>query len=154
METGLPSMEESVNLYKMRIEGIWLKDYECNRVQTTFDVQQSPADVSPLYMELYEISEPRIQGYMPSKIMYDARREDLACTFYCNDTLPDRVRPFGTDPMYVGVYYPDDVRDTVLYDIECRLFVDQVVTGSGIAYVFVFGQETYEKIVIQNETTN
>lgn len=147
METSLMSVEEARNIYNMRIEGIVLNDYWTESdVESSFDVQTLTGDVTPAMFKLYKVDEDRVRGYMPSKILYDPMLDSLVCTFYCNDTLPDRVRPFGTDAMYIAEYTPSSVTDTLMYNIEYRLFVDQVMTPSGIKYVFVFGQQTYEQV--------
>lgn len=100
---------------------------------------------------LYEITNPIVAGYLPSKVFYD-EQGGLRLMYYVSAALPDSVRPLGTDRPVYCFSFSLDFPSTYTYDASLRVFIDQIVTPHGIRCIVMFGQDEYDKI-ITNEYT-
>jgi hypothetical protein len=99
---------------------------------------------------VYKVEDGRVRGLLPSKcwIVDTPDRLRIEMTFYACSGLPDRARPFGDGPTYVCAFAVHS--DTVVeYPVELRMFIDHIVDNNGKCwYVFCFGQDVYDELII------
>lgn len=95
--------------------------------------------------DLRTLDDPDLKGLMPSRVWHDSIH-GLMFAFYTSPSIPVQGRPFQDGPTYILVLEPGSA-DILEYDLETRLFIDQVPTPDGIKYVILFGQEQYDKVV-------
>lgn len=145
----MPDVGELQEQYTMRIERLIVNDYPSEYVETLIECVAVGGSRGFQSLNMWTVNEPRVQGYLPSKVWltdtsYGQHVIDMS--FYCNSTLPATARPFGDGPMYViELEVGSGVR--VEYDVEARVFVDQLATNGGkIWYVFVFGEDAASKM--------
>ncbi|MCK9371195.1 hypothetical protein M0R04_14885 [Candidatus Dojkabacteria bacterium] len=139
--------EELINPYagKMRVENVTLDSSAWTVVTTKLETEDKmTGKVWPLKAQLCEITESRVLGYIPSKTLNTGWNEFMMM-FYINETLPDAARPFKKK-MY-AMWAPLYEYETLLYDINTRLFMDQIETNDGFVYFFIFGEDEYDSII-------
>lgn len=153
-QSGLPSLEQVREEQTMRIYTINTKQFPSKRVETTLRLTNpvgTPND-RPMIGVLINIDDKRIKEFMPSKVWASeqTQRHEVVfdVLFYVNTTLPKAVRPFK-DNTYLLYFFPG-YGDVIEYNAEMRIFMDQVhVPKFGTAYVIMFGEETYNDIIIK-----
>lgn len=155
LTSSMPPIEQVKDLYTMKMERIVVEDYPWKQCDTHIDIRVRGSGEVRAVVDLYTVSEPRVQGYLPSKV-WMSRTRDLShvteMVFYCNPTLPDGARPFGDGPMYCWMMAVSSDM-TVEYDVEARVFVDQVVFEGAVWYVFVCGEDQLGKLIVRGEKT-
>lgn len=146
MQTALPDMNTVATAQKMRIYRTQLCDFPYNNVKTHLDlVDERTKKRSTVSANIYRIDDPKALGYMPSKIWHtDA--EGFNLLFYTSPMMPDTARPFGNAPCYAFTLF---VRDgtSVEYDWQTRIFIDQIPTNVGMAYMFIFAEVDAKSIM-------
>ena len=91
---------------------------------------------------LYEITNEKVLGYLPSRVWYDG---GISLLYYISEALPDQARPFGDKPVYC-FYIPIGTKP-IEYDANWRVFIDQVKTDSGMLLVVMFNESEHKNIV-------
>lgn len=145
MQTVLPDMNTVATAQKMRIYRTQLCDFPYNHVKTHLDlVDERTKKRSAVSANIYRIDDPNVIGYMPSKIWHDDGGFNML--FYTSPALPNAARPFGDKPCYAFTLY---VRYgiSVEYDWQTRIFIDQIQTKVGMAYVFLFSEVDAKSIM-------
>lgn len=99
-----------------------------------------------LHTDVYTIDDPELTGLMPSRAWFDPT-EGLMLAFYTSSTIPIQGRPFGDGPTYVTIVEPNPSQ-VLEYDMNVRLFIDQIPSSNGIAFVILFGQQQYDQLII------
>lgn len=128
---------------KMRIERITLESFPSHRCKTNIHLATS-VGTSPIFAHVYKIDNPLTNGFIPTKVWH--ADDSLQFLYYVSKFLPPAARPFGDDPCYVFVVYTRD-GDAVEYDADIRLYIDQVLTPCGMAYVFIFGEQEMRRML-------
>lgn len=148
MKSLLPSANEVQTAQMMRIYRTTLDKFKYKQVKTKFDfvVEQTQKRV-PVSANIYKIDDPNSLGYMPSKIWHHDGTFNLL--FYTSPMMPDTARPFGNAPCYAFTLF---VRDgtSIEYDWQTRIFIDQIPTNIGMAYMFIFA-EADAKAIMQTQ---
>jgi len=97
---------------------------------------------------LYEIVNPIVQGYLPSKVWWEFER-GYVLMYYINDNIT--AKPFQGQRVFC--FAMPEERDWVLsYDVRATLFIDQIRVqsaqlGSEMYYFFIFGENDYHMVV-------
>lgn len=134
----------------MKMERIVVDSYQSEVRDTYIDLVARTGERVAASVTLYTVTEPRTTGYLPSKVWIEQATGNMEMMFYCNPTLPAGARPFGDGPMYVWkVAVGSDI--TVEYDVEARVFVDQVLWRETVWYVFVCGEQHLGKLIAPKE---
>lgn len=146
MKSLLPSTDEIQAVQKMRIYRTLLNTFKYNNVKTNIElVDEQTGKRTTASPNIYRIDDPKALGYMPSKIWHtDA--EGFNLLFYTSPMMPDTARPFGNAPCYAFTLF---VRDgtSVEYDWQTRIFIDQIPTNVGMAYMFIFAEVDAKSIM-------
>jgi hypothetical protein len=145
-KSGLPPLQEVVEQVTMRIITVNTNSMPKVVKETTLTVTNERGHKSNVVAPIIEITDSRVQGFMPSKIWWNDSDDSFDILFYVNNSLPKAVRPFK-DKMYLMSFYPQSM--TVEYDVNVRLFLDQIKTNAGMAFVVMFGDESYKSLVIE-----
>lgn len=148
MQSMLPSAKEVTQTQMMRIYRTMLNKFEYKNVKTAIElVDETSGKRSFASPNVYRIDDPNITGYMPSKIWHDDNGFNLL--FYTSPSMPPASRPFGDRPCYAFTLF---VRYglSVEYDWQTRIFIDQIQTKVGMAYVFIFS-EADAKMIMQTQ---
>lgn len=132
--------------HTMKMERIIVQNFPFEKRETLVDIISRSGTSTRAIVNLYNVDDDRTRGYLPSKVWKVDGSTEMV--FYCTPSLPAGARPFGEGPMYVFELLVGS-QVTVEYDVEARLFVDQVVTPNGVWYVFVFGEDQLGKIIAQ-----
>lgn len=128
---------------------IWSADKDGGTVVVTGMTRTQDNETYPVRGRLFELNDPEIQGYLPSRVWYDVPGHAFRLSFYTGETLHPNVRPFKDAKTYMLVVHPES-HDAVHYPAEWRLFIEHVVCTpytAGIAYVFLFGEDLYDQII-------
>ena len=151
----LPSVEEVREEQTMKIITVSTLGLERERVKTTLTRTNKSLEISsvPIFTTLIRIDDEQVKEYMPSKVWCDDSLdiEDMGARnfnilFYVNSTMPKIVRPFKTNTYFM--YFVPERGDIIEYDVNIRLFMDQVHTKhAGLIYVVMFGEDEYAQIV-------
>lgn len=159
MESNLPNFEEMVAQHTVRIERLRLGDMTSSpRTLKLNTVTAGSSIEQPITVELYELNDDRVRGYLPSKVWYrdpgydvDERcyGDHINMVFYTSGAFPDIAKPFGTGKAWMCVVPIDDYT-TVTYPVGTRIFIDQIQTPTVTLYTFVFGEDAYDDIVISD----
>lgn len=150
--SNLPPVEEVLSeSATMRIERVVVNQFPVERqVKTMLNLEAGKIAVKGVHGDVYCVQDPRIQGYLPSKawITFVDRFgiPTIEMSFYVNETLPPSSRPFGDGPMYV-LPLQVEPEETLSYDINTRVLIDQLMFGSKIWYIFCFGQKQYDQFI-------
>jgi len=145
MKSILPTASEVLANQSMRIYRTTLDKFKYKQVKTKFDfVDEQTQKRTPVSANIYKIDDPKSLGYMPSKIWHHDGAFNLL--FYTSPTMPDTARPFGNAPCYAFTLF---VRDgtSVEYDWQTRIFIDQIPTNIGMAYMFIFAEVDAKSIM-------
>lgn len=148
MKSLLPSQGDVCASQMMRIYRTQLNKYKYNNIKTNIElVDETSGKRSTASPNVYRIDDEKILGYMPSKIWHDTDGFNLL--YYTSPALPHTARPFGDKPCYAFTLF---VRygTSVEYDWQTRIFIDQIPTKVGMAYVFMFS-EADAKTVMQTQ---
>lgn len=154
--SNLPPIEQIESDYVMKIERLIVNDYPVQPVRTLLDLKSTVFGfrVQNLMVDLYKVWEPRVLGYMPSKVwitdVSDQGIPRLEMSFYVNNTLPAQSRPFGDQPMYVFAIQVEPT-ETIEYNVETRVFIDHIMYNGKVWYLFCFGQDHYNGIIAQSQ---
>ena len=117
-------------------------------VETTLNITSVlDGTTKPVITTLYTIDDKVVGEYLPSRVWF-AGEDGVTLLYYVSPSLPNQVRPFKDGKSYALVIPMDNIMDTVDYNAELRLLIDQVETPSGISYVLMFADDVYDKIVI------
>jgi hypothetical protein len=143
-KSKLPPLEQVREETTMRIITVNTFSYPKTLMKTSMRQTGSRGAESVITAQVIKLTDPRIQGFMPSKVWWDDINRSFDILFYVNTTLPKAVRPFK-DNTYFMYFYPSGY--VVEYDATMRVFIDQIKTNIGMAYVFMFGDETYNDII-------
>ena len=145
MKSLLPSTDDIQAAQSMRIYRTTLDKFKYKQVKTKFDfvVEQTQKRI-PVSANIYKIDDPKSLGYMPSKIWHHDGTFNLL--FYTSPMMPDTARPFGNAPCYAFTLF---VRDgtSIEYDWQTRIFIDQIPTNVGMAYMFIFAEADAKSIM-------
>ena len=151
-QSGLPPLEDIREEQTMRIYTITTDKFERIQVETTLMVSHPDKAPRPLVATVIMIDDDRVKEYMPSKVWATASPFDrpvFKVLYYINTSLPQAVKPFK-DNTYLMYFIPDD-DEVIEYDVNVRMFMDQVaVPGHGMVYVLMFGNESYDDIVVKD----
>lgn len=145
MKSLLPSQEAVNTAQMMCIYRTRLGLFKHNNVKTNIElVDTQTGRRSYASPNVYRIDDPKVIGYMPSKMWHDDNGFNML--FYTNPAMPDAARPFGTNPCYAFTLY---VREgtSVEYDWQTRIFIDQIPTNVGMAYMFIFAEADAKSIM-------
>jgi len=144
--TSLPPIEEIRKQNTMRIITIDSSRYLCETKKTALDVVDIDGQIKSVYAKIIAIDDPRVNQFMPSKVVWNDKSEAFDVIFYVADSLPKAVRPFEGNT-YLMYFYPN-YGDEVHYDVTMRLFIDQVKTPHGLAMIVMFGDEVYNHVTL------
>lgn len=146
----------------MRVEIVNIKHSSGECVKTFFELRNNITGefIGSLYGAVCEIDDSRVIGYLPSKIWYEdisSIVKPLDCAlggvfnllYYVNDTLPVGIKPFS-DKMYLFWSYLDPL-ETLMYDIDIRMFMDQIKFKDDMVYIMIFDEANYKLIVDRTE---
>ncbi len=145
--TGSKQEEQPINSYanKMRVENLVIASHEWAKLTTNLEIEdKGTGKIWPLKAMVCEITDKRVLGYIPSKT-FNVGWNEFMLMFYINETLPDAVRPFKK--RMFAMWAQLDYEEALLYDINIRLFMDQVKTDTGFVYFFIFGEDEYDSII-------
>lgn len=145
MKSLLPSASEVNETQMMRIYRSQLNNFKYNNVKTNIElVDETNGERTIASPNIYRIDDPKTIGYMPSKIWHDD--DGFNMLFYTNPAMPNAARPFGDRPCYAFTLF---VRygTSVEYDWQTRIFIDQIQTKVGMAYVFLFSEADAKSIM-------
>ena len=144
MESTLPSLEEMREANTMKIVSIGTKFLSKSVVKTGLHRCDAAGCVYPVVGDLYVIDDQRVQGFMPSKVLWCD--DEYRVIYYVCHSLPQNVRPFeGNTYMLV---FDVAVNDVIEYGMTMRLFIDQIVVDDRVKYIVMFGDETYNEITL------
>lgn len=144
--SALPPIDEVREQSTMQIITVSTKPFRRETVKTSLCVVSEGGKRSNVVSSLITFDDKRVKGYMPSKVWWNDRDECFDVLFYVNSSLPKSVRPFK-DNTYLLYVYPQ-YGQTLEYDVNIRVFIDQVKTNVGMAHVFMFGDESYHAITM------
>lgn len=143
--TLLPPPEKVRAQQVMKMVCIKLSDQPHHKVDLniTAIIDGQPTPVSAL---LCQITDPSVAGHLPSKVW--CRDDEIYLLFYASESIPEDQRPFGSGRSFVAAL---GVRHgvTIEYDLGTRMYNDQVQTEAGTVYLFMFGDDSYDKLVVQ-----
>lgn len=139
LKSTLP-LEEAKAINTMTITTRLLKSFDHKRVLVNFDYNGQPVETT-----IYTLTDEKVAGYLPSKVWWDDKKDDLCLLYYVSPALPDQARPFGTKPVHCFVIDYD--HGDVEYDPMWRVFIDQVKTPTGMMIVVMFNDDLYKQIV-------
>lgn len=122
-----------------------------SRSEMTVDGKLNPEKDVPVSAILYKITDPLVLGYLPTKVFYD-EAGGLRLMYYVSGALPDAARPLGVERPVYCFSFPLEFPSTFTYDAMLRVFIDQVVTPYGIRCIVMFGQDDYDKIIIDEQS--
>ena len=145
MKSLLPSAAEVNETQMMRIYRTQLNQFKYRNIKTNIEfVDETSGKRTCASPNIYRIDDPKVVGYMPSKIWHDDDGFNLL--FYTSPSLPNAARPFGDRPCYAFTLF---VRygTSIEYDWQTRIFIDQVQTKVGMAYVFLFSEADAKSIM-------
>ena len=143
-QSNLPSVEEVMEEKRRKLMNVKVRsvpDYEWKKVRSLLEY----GDGEDVYVNICQISGEEA-GYIPSKVWYD---NGFKLLFYMNDSMPDEIRPFS-DETYL-MYFKLEVDKVLKYDIDIRMFMDQIMTDIGMVYFCVFGKSNYKLIIGEGE---
>lgn len=166
-KSGLPPLEQIREESTMRIITVNTSPFKRKQVETFMMVSNdgkycsphasyavavgSGLQPGPLVATLLHLDDERIKGFMPSKVWTFSSLFSMIefnILYYINTTLPKAVKPFK-DNTYL-MYFTPRPGDVIEYDVNVRFFMDQImVPGVGMTYVVMFGDESYEDIVLK-----
>jgi hypothetical protein len=138
LKSTLPPPEEMKALQTMTVTTKKLADFTSKKVKVNFFT-----DGEPVTAALYEIDDPKIVGYMPSKMWWS--NDGLYMLYYTCQGMPAAARPFGDKPVYCFCFLYENRE--VEYDANWRVFLDQINTPGGMLFVAMFGNDLYNEIV-------
>jgi hypothetical protein len=130
----------------MTIRQLHVADYQSKTVTTTIRNVLNEDKDSQVTVKLFTIECEDIDGYLPSKVWADESGQ-FNLLFYCTPSLPAGARPFQGGPIYF-MAFPVGLGEVIEYDVSLRVFVDQVIINHHCWYVFMFGQDQYDKVVV------
>lgn len=139
LKSTLP-LEEAKAINTMTITTRLLKSFDHKRVLVNFDHNGEPVETT-----VYTLIDEKVAGYLPSKVWWDDKKDDLCLLYYVSQALPDQARPFGNKPVHCFVIDYD--HGDVEYDPMWRVFIDQVKTPYGMMIVVMFNDDLYKQIV-------
>lgn len=145
MKSILPPVGEVKAAQSMRIYRTTIDKFKYTQVKTHIEfVDETTGERTNASPNVYRIDDEKILGYMPSKIWHHEGTFNLL--FYTSPMMPDTARPFGNAPCYAFTLF---VRDgtSVEYDWQTRIFIDQIPTIIGMAYVFIFAEADAKSIM-------
>jgi len=153
LKSHLPLVEEIMEEKRhcmMNVKNVSIHHDQWKVVKTLFEVRDEVSgEVYSFVGKLGILEDDCILGYLPSKIWVEGGDEGEIETFrflfYINDSLPDQLRPFK-EKTYV-LWNLIKSNHTLLYDLNTRLFMDQIKTDIGWIYVMVFDEANYKLIV-------
>ncbi len=147
-QSHLPNMLEIIAKQregKMRVENLVIGKHEWKDVVTKMDTENKDTyETWPLSARMCEITNESVLGYVPSKI-FNTGWDEFLLMFYINDTLPEAVRAFKKKTYMM--WAPICKHESLLYDVNARMFMDQIKTETGLIYVFLFDEDNYDLIV-------
>lgn len=155
--SNMPPAEEVAAEHTMMIHRVRVNDHPSKNVRTFLDrtirntaTEQPRLKWEGLYVQLYEVSDARTNGYLPAKAWITGLTDDdqpkIEMSFYVTPSLPPAARAFGDGPMYVFATAVDS-NETIEYDVQARVFVDHIMHEGVCWYVFTFGKQTYDMII-------
>lgn len=147
--TALPPLEEIREANTMRIIVVDSNDFAKEVLKTSMFSVGHDDEREPLYATVVKITDERVKGFMPSKVWWDDATEQFQLLYYVNPSLPKATKPFK-DNTYMMYVYVDNCPE-LEYDLSMRLFIDQVNTVYGMMHVIMFGDETRDLLIIDDE---
>lgn len=105
---------------------------------------------------LLTVSDPRVVGYLPSKVIdvvqraktsifeYFSDDPEIRLVYYINDSLPKAVQPFEGN-LNVLVTYQQNIE----YSIDWRIFINQEFINGRLAHIIIFGDNLRKQILKQ-----
>lgn len=149
----LAPLEEIADQQVMKIIHVNVTSHRSSVQRMAISVIDRDGNTDPrTEFTIYQIDDSRVTGLLPSKCWVKSSlfsEKTIGMTFYSSTFLPDRARPFGDGPTYVCVIVPPE-EGVVEYPVELRMFIDHIVDTLGTChYVFCFGQEVYDKLIIK-----
>ncbi|TFG98712.1 hypothetical protein E4H12_05285 [Candidatus Thorarchaeota archaeon] len=149
----LPPIEEVREASTMKVVTVNTKQFEKTLVETALRAIHPDGTSDPLIANIMTIADERVKGFMPSKVWADLHPQhnwtgDFNVLYYVNPILPQAVKPFQ-DNTYL-LYFHHNPNDVIEYDINLRIFMDQVPTHKGNVFVIMFGDETAGEIVVKD----
>lgn len=149
---SLPPLETLQAEQVMAIRQVIVTDYGHSHKVLRINTINQDGTSSLFDGPVYKIINSNVQGLLPSKCWINDGEDKLevSMTFYTCTSLPDRARPFGDGPTYVIIMFPPP-RSVVEYPVDLRMFIDHIITNRNqCAYVFCFGQNVYDQLLIGN----
>jgi hypothetical protein len=119
-------------------------------IQWRYVDEEQWRDYNPGRGWTFKIDHPVLGSYIPSKVAMV--NGNLHFFYYVNQGLPDPVRPFSDGHCYVWVAQWSPTR-VWRYPADVRVFIDQLVVGDNIYYVFVTSESEYQKLTSAPERT-
>jgi hypothetical protein len=131
---------------KLRIVRIVLSKFPSKTVEMHVEVLDGDQK-RPVYALVTIIDSDAVRGYLPTKLF--PTNEGVEVLFYTNPKLPDAARPFKQGKTYIALAVVE-YNKVIQYDADLRVLIDQFVSLDGeLVYVFVFGDEQYDSIVMR-----
>lgn len=121
--------------------------HQANMCDTRFvlhDRNDPTGEPRPIRELVYKLDNQATIGYLPTKIWCEDSAFQLL--YYVSPDLPPAAKPFGTDPCYMFAVFPQR-NEAVEYPSDIRIFIDQVMTPLGMAYVFIFGENQMNQVL-------
>jgi hypothetical protein len=139
LKSSLPfdEVKEALRQNTVTITSVSLSDYKMRKVLTNIDRGDEPLSVS-----LYTMDNEKVRGYMPSKVWWDG---GINMLYYTSPTMPVAARPFGDAPVYC--FTTSLTGQDITYDANWRVFIDQIITPTGVLLMVMFDEETYRDII-------
>lgn len=163
MESCMPNVEDVVAQNTVRIERVCLGDMPSGpRTLKLHTIKKGSSIEKRIYAEVYELADDRIRGYLPSKVWYRDPNVPVDehffgvfvhMVFYVSGAFPEHALPFGTGKAWM-VVIPVDDDTTITYPVGTRIFIDQIQTPTQTLYTFVFGEDAYGDIVVNDDQPN
>lgn len=150
--SGMPPIEEVREANTMKIITVNTYHFEQTLVETALRTVHPDGTSDPLIANIMTISDERVKGFMPSKVWTNPKESiglpPFNILYYVNSALPQAVKPFK-DNTYL-MYFRPKPEDVIEYDINLRIFMDQIQTNMGTVFVAMFGDEVAGEIVVKD----
>jgi hypothetical protein len=147
--SNLPNMARIVTNQRegrMRIANVSITSDMWGTVTTRMDTENKDTlELWPLQARICEIDGEGIQGAIPSKIFAHGW-DEFTLVYYINDSLPPAVRPFKGKTYMMWAYLCK--HESLLYNTQATLFIDQINTDHGLIYVFIFDETNHNLLVM------
>lgn len=140
LSSFLPPVEPT-EVKRMRIERLHLQSFPMNRCKTKFTLANKGESI---FAQVYKVDNESTRGFIPTKVWSEDGQFHFL--YYVSEFLPKAARPFGDDPCYVFCVYTKN-GDVIEYDADIRIFIDQIQTPIGMAYVFIFGETEMRRVL-------